>query len=326
MFELLPPPAALLDFINKYKKFILLGHKEPDGDCVGSQLALASLLRGLGCTVLCCSDGPFKRTEILPYKDQFSSVITENDKKDAAAIIVDCSMPERTGKIGESITGMPLALIDHHAVGDHCGDINYVDGNSPATTILIYKIFRALNIKPSKNEVELLFFGLCTDTGFFKHLDDSSAEIFQIASELIKAGASPKTTFALMNGGKTLNSRLLLGTILSKAKSYFNGKLIFSTEEYEESVCFGMESRDSDMLYQLLQSVDGVEAVAIIRQETPDDCTVGLRSRDWVDVAKIAGSLGGGGHKNAAGILKKGIKISELQPVILAEFKKIFSV
>ena len=88
--KILPPPDALLDFFRKHESFVVLGHREPDGDCVGSQLTLASILRGMGKRVCCCSDGPFKRTEVVPYREQFSSCISETDKKNSALVIVDC--------------------------------------------------------------------------------------------------------------------------------------------------------------------------------------------------------------------------------------------
>jgi phosphoesterase RecJ-like protein len=126
-----------------------------------------------------------------------------------------------------------------------------------------------------------------------------------------------------MYGGKSLDSRKLMGHILSRAESLFDGKLILSSENYEETCCFGLEGRDSDSLYQLLQSVAGVEAIVIIRQETPENCTVGFRSRDWVDVGSIAKSFGGGGHKNAAGLSITGT-IAELRPKIIKAFENVF--
>jgi phosphoesterase RecJ-like protein len=111
---------------------------------------------------------------------------------------------------------------------------------------------------------------------------------------------------------------------LCRAEAHFGGKLILSTEEYEDTQTFGQEGRDSDALYQLFQSVAGVEAIVIIRQEKPDNCTVGLRSLDEVDVAAVARSLGGGGHKNAAGLSIAGT-IPEIKLRILDSFQKIFS-
>jgi phosphoesterase RecJ-like protein len=116
-----------------------------------------------------------------------------------------------------------------------------------------------------------------------------------------------------------------MGRILSRAQSYFEGKLILSTEDYDENQRFGLEGRDSDAIYQALQSVAGAEAVVIIRQEKPSVCTMGFRSRDAVDVALAARFFGGGGHKNAAGAAVPGT-IEELKPKILEVFHmKYFS-
>ncbi|GHT50644.1 phosphoesterase [Spirochaetia bacterium] len=322
-YKITPPPDSLVNFIKSHNNFLIVGHKEPDGDCVGSQLGLCLGLQQIGKNAKCYSAGPFARGEIVKFKTFFSDVISESDKKDSAVIVVDCSTPERTGSIGQQIDGLPLALIDHHESGDPVGDAVFVDPSSPANTLLIFELLKALNVKITDEISAYLFLGLATDSGFFRHLNSDSPDVFTQAAELVKAGANPKTTFAQMNGGKTLNSRALLGTVLSKIKPYFGGKLILTTEELEETQRFGMESRDSDMLYQLIQSIDGVEAIAVIRQESEANCTIGLRSKNDVDVGKIAAALGGGGHRNAAGGLKSG-KINDIIPLVLAEFKKFF--
>lgn len=315
-------PKALIDFINSGKKFLVAGHKEPDGDCVSSQLVMASLLKRLGKTAIPCSAGPFKRTEILPYKDLFVETVLGAERTGARVLILDCSNKERTGDLGPLLEGLPAALIDHHASGNPYGDVIYLDPEAPSVTYMILSIFDALRQTPTKEEAELLFFGLCTDTGFFRHIDDRGAETFACAARLISMGANPKKTFLNMYGGKSLDSRILMGNILSSAESYFDNQLIICTESYEDNLRYEYENRDSDSLYQLLQSVAGVEAMVIIKQETPLNCSVGLRSRDSVDVSRIAYSFGGGGHKNASGMNFPGT-IEEAKSAILNAFEKI---
>jgi phosphoesterase RecJ-like protein len=319
-----PPPSSLVDFIRNGAKFIIAGHKEPDADCVGSSLALASVLRRLGKTAITCSAGPFKRTEIQKYQHLFASSLSDSEREGAFAIIVDCSMEERTGSLAQYLHGLPSATIDHHACGETFGGVVYLDGASPSTTALIVAVIKALGLEPTQEEAELLFFGLATDTGFFRHIDAGGEKVFAVAAELVHYGADPKKVFGMINGGKTLNSRRLLASVVSRAQPYYEGRLIISTEPLEETRRFGMESRDSDMLYQLIQSVEGVEAVVVIRQESETKCSVGLRSRDTVDVGAIAAHFGGGGHKNAAGFLKEG-RIDALIPSIQASFKAAFS-
>ena len=325
-----PVPLQLLDFIREGSKFLIAGHKEPDGDCIGSQLALASVLRRMGKESILCSAGPFKRTEIKQYEHLFISAPTEKDKAAARVIIVDSTDVDRTGDLGPFLEGLPRAVIDHHGIGDFAtragsaGEPIYVNGKAPSTTFLILKLIEALSLEPVREEVDFLFFGLCTDTGFFRHVDKGRAEAFEAAAALVRSGASPKSTFASIYSGKSLDSRRLIGRILVKAESLFNGKLILSSEDYEETCRFGLENRDSDSLYQLLQSVAEVEAIVLIRQETPEKCSVGFRSGDWVNVGSIAASFGGGGHKNAAGFSFLGT-ISEIKPKIIEAFDKVFT-
>jgi phosphoesterase RecJ-like protein len=316
-------PGAFIAFIREGGKFLVAGHKEPDGDCVGSQLALCSFLRRLGKEAVPCSSGPFKRTEVLPYKDCFTPLPSGTERAGARVILVDCSARDRTGDLEPGLEGLPLGIIDHHVSASFDGEAVYLDPGAPSVTSMVLELIEAFGMEPVREEAQLLFFGLCTDTGFFRHVDAGGAETFAQASRMIAAGASPKDAFLAINGGRNLNSRILMGIVLSRAQSYFDGRLILSFEEYEDTQRYGLDSRDSDTLYQLLQSVAGVEAIAVIRQETPENCTVGLRSRDRVDVAKIAAQFGGGGHKNAAGLSIPGY-IEEIRSRLLEECKKQF--
>jgi phosphoesterase RecJ-like protein len=325
--EILNVPEELLQFIKAGSKFIIAGHKEPDGDCVGSQLALRSVLMRLGKEAVVCSAGPFKRTELKDYAEQFISVPSEETKAGAKLIIVDCSGKERVGDIQEAIEQLPCAVIDHHSAVTHPPSSPnapvYVDANSPSCTLLIEKLISALGLELTGEEANLLLFGLCTDTGFFRHLTEKNPSVFESAANMIRCGASPKNVYNVMNGGKSFNSRILLGRILSRTESHYDGRLMLSYETFEEFSTFGFEARDSDNLNRMLLSVDGVKAVVVIRQECEDSCTVSLRSTDKIDVSQIAASLGGGGHKNASGLTMKG-SISDIKEVMLNSFKSIF--
>jgi phosphoesterase RecJ-like protein len=325
--EIQEVPDALVQFIKTGSKFIIIGHKEPDGDCVGSQLALRSALTRMGKSAIACSQGPFKRSELRDYAGQFSAAPTEEEKKDAKVIVVDSSAMERTGDLHELLEGLPRAVIDHHAAGTHPPSTFqapvYIDPSLPSCTLLIEKLITALGIEPTAEEAVLLLFGLCTDTGFFRHLTEKNSSVLEAAARMTRRGASPKSVYNIMNGGKSLESRILLGHILSRTESYFDGRLVLSHETLEEFDTFGFEGRDSDNLYRMLQSIEGVKAVVIIRQECADSCTVGLRSVDPVDVSQIAYSLGGGGHKNASGLTMKG-NISQIKQIMLESFKKVF--
>lgn len=315
------PPEALVQFIREGEAFIVAGHKEPDGDCVGSQLAVVSVLRRLGKKAVPCTAGPFKRSEIKPFESRFEPCPAGPERDAFRVIVMDCSSLERTG--GLPLEGLPLVSIDHHETAKPEGLAVYLDPRAPSVTFLTLKLIEALGLSPTKEEAELLLFGLCTDTGFFRHVDEDGEETFMAAAKLIAAGASPKRAFLEINGGKNLDSRRLAGLVLSRARPLFGGRLLLSYEEYEDGRRFGGESRDSDMIYQLLMSVKGAEAAALIRQETPENCTLGFRSRDVLDVAALAALFGGGGHKNAAGASVDGV-IADIEPRLIGAFARLF--
>ncbi|MDR0383251.1 MAG: bifunctional oligoribonuclease/PAP phosphatase NrnA [Spirochaetaceae bacterium] len=325
MVESFVPPADLLAFIREHDKFIIAGHEEPDADCIGSELAVASLLRRLGKTALLRSSGPFRKAEVVPYEDLFLDKTSGSDRAGAAAIIVDCSEPKRAGKVGRALRGLPLAIIDHHEVArnDERAEAacSYIRPDAPSATVLVFSLFKALSLEIDKDEAALMLLGLCADTGFFRHVDGNGETVFSLAAEFAAAGASPKEAFYQINGGKTLASRLLMGVVLNRTESYFDGKLLVSSEELAETEKYGVKNRDSDALYQLLMSIGGVEAVAVMRQSASEQCAIGLRSRNSIDVAKIAAVFGGGGHKNAAGASVDG-RIAELKRRIVEEFGK----
>jgi len=319
-------PKELILFIQSGSKFIIAGHREPDGDCIGSQLALCSILTRMGKEATACSAGPFKRAETASYANQFKAIPDDRDKANARLILVDCSEHERTGDLEPHIRGLPTAVIDHHATAITFPATEklpyYIDPAAPSVTLMIFSLADSLGIELTKKEAELLLLGLCTDTGFFRHIEKNSAEIFRKTAELLKTEVSLKKIYHAIYGGKSINSRIMLGRVLSRAKMFFNKRLIITYEKYEDIKELGIESRDSEALYQQLQSVTGAEVIAFIRQENENHCSVGLRSHDEIDVGFIAGELGGGGHKHASGFNMDG-DITLVQNLILEKFRKL---
>ena len=310
---------GIIDYIERHDCFYILGHREPDGDCVGSQLALASFLKRLGKRAHVLSSGPFTRSEILPYEHKFRNQAPPlPDYERAAAIVLDCSSLSRIGQIGETMPQMPVAFIDHHASTEESGEWDYMDRSAPAVTAMIWLLMEAMQQKATKEEADLLFFGLATDTGFFRHLDEKSASVLSIASAMVEAGASPKRIYQEIHGGKTLFSRKLLGEILMHIEPYYGGRLLVSYMTLDDQQRYGMASRDSDLLYQLIMGIAGCEACFVVKQEAENQCTVGFRSRERIDVSAIAARYGGGGHRLASGLSMQGSVDTVLATLIQA--------
>lgn len=317
-------PSAIIAFLEKYDTYIIASHREPDGDCIGSSLALASFLKGRGKKTILLSAGPFKRPEIQEYERLFQKSLESSGPYPSAAVIVlDCSNIERIGDASKNLETYPIAIIDHHATNESQSEYNFIDAASPSTTLLVQRLIEHFNGKATKEEADFLLFGLCTDTGFFRHLDSRSSDTFSCTARLVASGANPKQTFSLMSGGKSFGSRILISRLLSRMKAYYDNKLIVSYETLADTLEFGQEGRDSDTLYQLIQSIKGIEAIVIIRQETETNCTVGFRSLDRVDVSIVASAFGGGGHRQASGLSIEGT-IENLLPRFVSEFASQF--
>lgn len=312
-------------FIDSHKAFVICGHKEPDGDCIASSLGLGKILDFYKKPYQILNAGPFKRTETKTFEKFFKNqfVRQTNNLEDTGLFVVDCSETFRLGDMESQVANLECFIIDHHKTATSDETKSIIDSSAPAAACIVQQLVEKTIGKLDKETADILFFGLATDTGFFKFLDDKSNDIFILASRLVEAGANPRKTYDFITSGKPFLTRKLLGSTLEKTQSFFDGKLMIATETMEDTHNFGSDGRDSDALYSLLLAVDKVEAVVFIRQETDKTCTLGFRSRDEIDVSAIAACFGGGGHKNASGACTTGT-IESLIPKLKQEFGKIF--
>ncbi|RKX79756.1 MAG: bifunctional oligoribonuclease/PAP phosphatase NrnA [Spirochaetes bacterium] len=319
-----PVPEDLLQFLKEYKCFLIISHREPDGDTITSAIALSLFLSRMGKRTKLFSPGPFNRPEIAQFNKYFNTKIEESDRLDpgTAVIILDCSTEERIGCFSDAIRGLKVAVIDHHSSGDSFGDLTFIRPGSPSVTYLIQRIIEALGEKPSKEEAELIMFGLCTDTGFFRHLGNNSSHIFEATARLVQSGVSPNEIYHKIYGQRSLHSRVLLGRLLSRTETYFNGKLLLTYETIKDTEQAGKINRDSDTLYQLLQTVESVEVVVLIREEEKGACSVGMRANGSIDLGELAYRFGGGGHRKAAGFIWKG-SMEEIKKRLLSTLSEM---
>lgn len=314
------------NFINNHNFFIVIGHKEPDGDCISSCLGIAEILKHYNKQYQLLSAGPFKRTEIQKFEKQFTNemeFLSEEERKQTGLIICDCSEMHRLGEIEGDLRNLDTFVIDHHKTAEIPNNAeSIIYSNSPAASLLVQLLYENCVGKLTEKIAKILYFGLMTDTGFFRFLTNKDTETFLASARLVEAGANPRETYDEITSGKSYQSRKLLGVMLNHAETYLDGKLIVTYETLEDTKKYGQEGRDSDALYSALLAVKNVEAVVFVRQETDSNCTAGFRSKDRVDVSSVAAKFGGGGHKNASGLSTQG-KIETLIPAIVKEFARI---
>ena len=294
--------ADVRRFIAGRRLLLVAGHKEPDGDCVASQLAMATLAMRLGTPTLLLSAGPFDRPEIEDFAGRFAPTAGDADLgPGAAALIVDCSTPDRTGDIAPALERLPCLVIDHHSSGKAFGDERFVDPSAPSTTMLVLSLYEAMGIEVDPDTARLLLFGLCTDTGFFRHVGTDGAETFRAVARLTERGTSTAEVFMLVYGRRSLGGRRLLARMIERTESLAGDALLVSWQTIADRGAAGAAQRGEDDLYRLLQTVKGNRVVAFLKEEAPGRWSVGLRSNSGIDVGVVAASFGGGGHRQAAG-------------------------
>jgi len=313
----------IIQQIQKSSTFYIFGHIDPDGDCVGSQLALALFLNQLGKKTFLYSKGKFERREIKKFQNHFEETFVPVDK-DGVVIIVDCSTPERTGFEDEHLDDFITIVIDHHSSGEAFGDLRYVKPQASSCTTLILNLIEALGKKPTKEIAELLMLGLCTDTGFFRHLTETGAPAFEAAAKLTAAGASPNKIYFDINGNKNAATLQLISQSLARATPFLGGKLLITWETLEDYQHISRDCRDIDTVYMMLLATEGVQVVASVKEDTPEKVTVGLRTRcEDIDLGKAAAQLGGGGHRKAAGCKVMNSDAAHVVKLLVELFSKI---
>jgi bifunctional oligoribonuclease and PAP phosphatase NrnA len=296
---ILPVSEDLLSFIRENESFIVAGHLEPDADCIGSQLALGSALRRLGKTVHLVSPGPFDRQEINQWEGRFIQTPESLPPENIPLIVVDCSSPDRIVPFDSHLAGRSTAVIDHHRTGVSFGDVRFIEPEVPANTILVLAIVETLVGSITEEEAYFLFLGLATDTGFFHYLEEYQPIAFDAAARLSRAGASPRSVAALLGSGRSWGSRKIISRMLDRAEPVDNDAVIITHMTLQDELDFGTR-RDTDTLYRLLLSIEGVRVIAVVKEKR-EGCTVSFRATDDTDVSVIAATLGGGGHQKAAG-------------------------
>ena len=315
---------TLRNFIYAHDFFYIAGHKDPDGDCVYSCLAFSKLIESLGKEFQLVNAGPFKKSEISDKAEFFTNIpqfLSEPERKKSALIMLDCSEIKRLGELEEDLSSLDTFIIDHHKTSQETEN-SIIDSSSPATCSIVQQIFEKMPVEIDKTVAEYIFFGQATDTNYFKFLDESSEEVFLQTARLVKCGVNPRKIHDKITGGHPYSTRKLLGVLFTRAEKYFNGKLVITWETLEDTKKYGLNGRDSDALYTLFLSTEGVEAVVFARQDTEYTCTAGFRSKDKIDVSTVAQKFGGGGHKNAAGMSVQG-KLENIIPAIQKEFARI---
>lgn len=281
-------------------KIVLAAHINPDGDTIGSMLALAHALKGLGKEVTPLSHHGVP--EILRWLPGNEWVQTETSRRDFdLAVICDTGAAERVGGAREAIESARDTLcIDHHLAKGDFGRLRLINTRAAATGELVFSLMRPLRHPLSREIADCLMCALVTDTGAFRFMN-VTPRTFRIAAQLMRAGANPGEVGELVFENRSLASIKLLGRAIHSIRTTEDGLVswaVLRASDFEE---LGVTDEDSEGIVNHVRSVRTARVGMLMREIPGRKIRVSLRSREGFDVNRIAAAFGGGGHRLAAG-------------------------
>ncbi len=279
--------------------FLIVSHKNPDGDAIGSSLALYSVLKELGKEVYV--ENPTKPAytyDFLPDYDAIELITNSRDVK--VVIAVDSAEMHRCGLKDEYVKDKLLINIDHHKTNPGFGDINIIEPDAAAVGCIIWDILKEGGLPISKRTAEYLYLSILTDTGSFRY-SSTSPKTFAIASELLKLGVEPWYISSNIYESEKPETYKLLSLVLDTLTLYHEGKLavVYVTQDMFKKTNTNADNTEGFVNYA--RSIRGVEVGVLLREDEPDVFKISIRSKGNVDVSEVATQFEGGGHKNAAG-------------------------
>ncbi len=299
----------LIQQIKNSQCVLVASHVNPDGDAIGSLLALGLALEALNIKTTLYNESDLPAVyRFLPHVHQIQNQISRIHPYDAA-IILDCSNLDRVGTAIELISQIPMVInIDHHVTNTRFGIRRLIDDQACATSELIYRLIKAMQIPISTDMATSIYTGIVTDTGSFR-FSNTNAAAFEICTELVRLGVDPYYIARHLYGTYSLGRIKLLNQALESIEISNNGRLSMMTLTQRMLAETGTQPEDADGLIHYARRIEDVQLAALIQEQANGNSPFGkgkkyhvsMRSDGTIDVANIAAKFGGGGHPSAAG-------------------------
>lgn len=309
----------ILEEINKAETIVILTHENPDGDAVGSGLALYHALKQYGKNVDIIIPELPRTFRFLPGTDEIKK---ESDvKKYDLAISVDCATIKMLNGFANYFEDAKVKVsIDHHSTNTMYGDFNYVSPDAPACAQILLIVIEYFKMEVTKDIGTCILTGIITDTGGFKY-SGVTAETFEFVAGLLNKGINVSKIYKKVLQTKTRANFELTRIASNRLEFFEDGKITFTyiTMEDEESV--NSENGDHEGIVEVGRDIEGVEVSVFVRQ-TEKGCKVSMRSNEYVNVSDVCLLLGGGGHIHAAGCNLQ-CSIEQAKEKILRQLKSV---
>jgi len=299
----------IIQQLKNSRSVLIASHVNPDGDAIGSLLAMGLALDALNIKATLYNESDIPAVyrflpEIKHIQNQISRVHAYE-----TAIILDCSNLDRIGRATDIVTQIPMVInIDHHSTNTRFGERQLIDDKACATAELVFRLLKEMDVPISTAMATSIYTGIVTDTGSFR-FSNTNASAFEICNEMVLLGVKPKHIARHLYGSYSLGRIKLLNQALGSIEISNNGSLSLMTLTLNMLRQTGTQPEDADGLIQYARKIEDVKVAALIQEQAngrkhvsaDKNYHVSLRSDGSIDVAAIAATFGGGGHPSAAG-------------------------
>lgn len=312
------PCDEIIQTLKAAKNVLVLTHIHPDGDALGSQIAMGNILRSLGKNVFLYGEDQVVSTyRFLPGSAEIECVLPDLRGFDCA-VALDCGDSNRLGPGMDSLlTVHPFAVVDHHASHQPFGDLRWIDPKRASTGEMVYDLAEALGAELDFKTAYCLYAAIVSDTGSFKY-SSTTADTFRIAGELLRKGVKPAEVCGKLFDNFTVKRLNLMRIVLDTLKLYADDRLAMIAAPLEAFVKTGTTQADAETFINYPRSLDTVKVAAFLKETESGLVSASIRSKGTeYDVAEVAATFGGGGHRNAAGFKLKDTSIDEVREKLL---------
>ncbi len=288
----------VLEIIRSRDRFAITSHIRPDGDALGSELALMLILQAFGRTAVVVNRDPVpQRYRTLPAADrvQVDAALREEY---GAVFVLECGSFERTGLQGRE--GQFVVNVDHHHSNAKYGTLNWIDEKACAVGEMVYRIARTLGVKLTADMATNIYTAVITDTGSFQ-FESTTAETFRMAADLAENGADVAAIARSVFYSNPITKVNSMMVMLNRMTLDCDGRLVWTTITQEDMRRHNCMEDDVEGLLNFPLTISGVDVAVFFRELENGVFRVSLRSKNSIDVCAIAAVFAGGGHRNAAG-------------------------
>jgi phosphoesterase RecJ-like protein len=313
-------PDKVLSTIKNHSHFLLMTHVQPDGDAIGSLLATADILDGMGKRVFAYLEEPVSHLfKFMPGKERTDTDLANLDRfirqagRNLCAVALDCGEIDRLGPIKDRLSEIsPFLVIDHHLSHANFGDCRWVEPTCSSTGEMVYEISEALGLPLSREAAFALYTAISTDTGSFRY-ECTGARTLEIASKLVACGVKPDQVSAHLYDNFSPARIRLMQMVLATLHLCAEDRIAFihvTSEMFEQT---GALPQDIEGFVEYPRAIASVRVAVFIKQIKADKISASLRAKGDCNVATVAKLFGGGGHRNAAGCKFSGVTIESVQ-------------